>query len=81
LSESRVIHRTDYQKILLQEAQKLGAEIQTGAEVVGVNSENEVEQGQVCLNLKGGQRVYGNVVIGADGMEVQIVAYFQKLSI
>lgn len=67
--------------MLLQEAQKLGADIQTGAEIVGVNSEYEVNQEKVCLILKNGRRVYGDAVIGADGMKIQTVLYFQKLSI
>lgn len=76
LGASRVIHRADYQKVLLQQAQELGAEMQTGAEVVSVSSGYEGEeekrnQEKVCLILKDGQRVYGDVVIGADGTKVQ----------
>lgn len=75
-SASRVIHRADYQKLLLQQAQELGAEIQTGAEVVGVSSGYEGEEEKrnkekTCLILKDGQRVYGDAVIGADGTKVQ----------
>ncbi|KAK0755828.1 hypothetical protein N5P37_011609, partial [Trichoderma harzianum] len=72
-AEWMVIHRADYQRVLLQHAQNLGAEIQTGAEVVGVSSGYEGEEGKrnqekVCLILKDGQRVYGDAVIGADGL-------------
>ncbi|PNP49029.1 hypothetical protein THARTR1_10240 [Trichoderma harzianum] len=75
-AEWMVIHRADYQKLLLQQAQELGAEIRTGAEFAGVSSGDEVEEGKkqqenVCLVLKDGQRVYGDAVIGADGMKVQ----------
>lgn len=76
LCANRVIHRADYQKVLLQQAQELGAEIQTDAEVVGVNSGYNIEEEKgnhekVCLILKDGQRVYGDAVIGADGTKVQ----------
>lgn len=58
----RIIHREDFHRVLLDEATRLGAEIRLGAEVTDV----VFEQPEVVL--AGGERVAGDVIIGADGM-------------
>lgn len=57
-----VIHRADYHGMLWREASRLGAVVRLSAEVVGVDS-----GGSTCAVLDSGERVYGDVVIGADG--------------
>lgn len=58
---SRIIHRADYHKVLLQEAIRLGVKFQWGDAV-----ENVLPDGPEVI-LAGGERVFGDVVIGADG--------------
>lgn len=58
---SRIIHRVDYHRILLNEAIRLGAVLQLDAEVKDVSAEIP------NVILAGGERVFADVVIGADG--------------
>ncbi|KAL4927995.1 uncharacterized protein BDV17DRAFT_282237 [Aspergillus undulatus] len=57
-----IIHRQDFHQILLDEATRLGAEIRLGAEVTDI-----ILEGPEVI-LAGGERVAGDVVIGADGL-------------
>ncbi|XWX01650.1 hypothetical protein V2A60_009678 [Cordyceps javanica] len=59
------IHRGDYQRVLLEEAAQLGAEIMTHAEAVDIESNLDR---QSCVLLKSGRRLLADVVIGADGL-------------
>ncbi|KOS48638.1 hypothetical protein ACN38_g347 [Penicillium nordicum] len=56
-----IIHRVDYHRILLNEAIRLGAVLQLDAEVKDVSAEIP------NVILAGGERVFADVVIGADG--------------
>ena len=71
----RTIHRADYQQVLFEEAQKLGAEILLGSEVANVDS----VQGQV--QLKCGKLITGKVIIGADGEDLFFYSYFKNGSV
>ena len=57
-----VIHRADYQEILLEEAMRLGMDFRTNCEVVQVLF-------HACPKavLKNGEHVAGDVLVGADG--------------
>ncbi|KAL2871176.1 putative salicylate hydroxylase [Aspergillus lucknowensis] len=57
-----IIHRQDLHRVLLDEATRLGAEVRLNAEVTDV-----VFEGPEVL-LAGGERVAGDVIIGADGL-------------
>ncbi|KAJ5924865.1 hypothetical protein N7466_009052 [Penicillium verhagenii] len=57
-----IIHRADYHKVLLDEATRLGVKFQWGA-----NVEDVLTDGPEVI-LAGGERVSGDVVIGADGI-------------
>lgn len=57
----RVIHRADYQRILVQEAKDLGATIRLGCNVQAV----DFDLGS--LALVSGEVIAGDVIIGADG--------------
>ncbi|OJJ04025.1 hypothetical protein ASPVEDRAFT_54276 [Aspergillus versicolor CBS 583.65] len=61
-----IIHREDFHRVLLDEATRLGAEICLGAEVTDV----VFEQPEVILAR--GERVAGDVIIGADGLYSRI---------
>ena len=63
---SRVIHRADYQQVLVEEAIRLGVKLRLGAEVQDVDFEN------TTVTLQGGEVIAGDVVIGADGRLVHI---------
>lgn len=56
-----MIHRADYHKMLSQEAEKLGATIKLGSEVISVNSEES------SVFLASQEKVHADVIIGADG--------------
>jgi salicylate hydroxylase len=62
-SSHSVIHRADYHRILFDEAKLLGADIRFGATV-----EDIFFDGPEVL-LTGGERISGDVVIGADGLD------------
>ncbi|KAL4871495.1 hypothetical protein BDV12DRAFT_183626 [Aspergillus spectabilis] len=57
-----IIHREDFYRVLLDEATGLGAEIRLNAEVTDIIFETPE------VILSGGERVAGDVIIGADGL-------------
>lgn len=59
----RVIHRADYQNLLLGEATDAGARLVKNAEVVNIES-GETDD---MVVLKDGRRFHGDMIIGADG--------------
>lgn len=67
-SEWLVIHRARYQKLLLDEAVRLGAQVRTGCDVVGADS----SLAGPVVKLRDGEIVTGDVVIGADGLWSQM---------
>jgi salicylate hydroxylase len=63
ISDRRVIHRADYQSLLLEEAKKLGVDLLMGAEV----SKAELDAEEPSILLKDGRRISGDVIVAADG--------------
>lgn len=61
LTVPRIIHREDFHRVLLDKATRLGAEIRINSEVTDIIFERPE------VVLAGGQRVAGDVIIGADG--------------
>ncbi|RAH46603.1 FAD/NAD(P)-binding domain-containing protein [Aspergillus brunneoviolaceus CBS 621.78] len=61
-----IIHRADYHRVLYEEAVRLGAEVRLGVAVEGVDFEGP------AVLLVGGERVRGDVVLGADGLWSQV---------
>lgn len=59
----RVIHRADYQNLLLEKATDAGARLVRSAEVISVES-GETDD---MVVLKDGRRFYADMIIGADG--------------
>ncbi len=57
-----VIHRADYHTVLLDEAVRLGAQIQLNAKVVDIKSSQRPE-----VVLESGDVISADVVVGADG--------------
>ncbi|KAK8127972.1 FAD/NAD(P)-binding domain-containing protein [Apiospora sp. TS-2023a] len=57
-----VIHRADYQRILVQEAQELGVTIRLGSHVQAV----DFDLGS--LTLASGEVITGDIIVGADGL-------------
>ncbi|CAK1367378.1 unnamed protein product [Cercospora beticola] len=64
----RVIHREDYHAILLNEATRLGAKLQLDAQVEKVNASGTE------LTMKDGSTLRADVVIGADGAALVVLA-------
>jgi salicylate hydroxylase len=64
LTAFRVIHRQDYHAILLEEAQRLGAEIKLNSDVVKLNFD------RTEVILSDGQVLKGDVIVGADGRPI-----------
>ncbi|KAF2478268.1 putative salicylate hydroxylase [Lindgomyces ingoldianus] len=56
------IHRADYQRVIIDEAKRLGVRIRLGAHVGSVDFE------KAAVTLEDGDVVSGDVVIGADGL-------------
>jgi salicylate hydroxylase len=59
----RVIHRADYQKILLEEAEKLGARIITNVCVTDIDFETST----VKVGAGENKNIEADVIVGADG--------------
>ncbi|KAJ5818913.1 Salicylate hydroxylase [Penicillium riverlandense] len=57
-----VIHRADYHKVLVKEAQRLGAKIRLNAEVVSVDFND------TSVQLTTQEKIHADVIIGADGL-------------
>ncbi|KAK8100004.1 hypothetical protein PG999_010378 [Apiospora kogelbergensis] len=57
-----VIHRADYQRILVQEAEDLGVIIRLGSNVQAIDFDLP------SLSLASGEVVTGDVIVGADGL-------------
>lgn len=69
-SVTRVIHRADYHRVLVNEAKRLGVKIRLGSNVETVKFE------QSTILLSGGEVVAGDVIVGADGMlQFTYIAY------
>ena len=62
------MHRADYQRVLVDEARRLGAEIRLGCEVISVNSDSD----SASVHLDSGEIVDADVVVGADGLHSQV---------
>ncbi|KAL4751774.1 hypothetical protein BDW72DRAFT_202834 [Aspergillus terricola var. indicus] len=61
-----IIHRQDFYQLLFDEAVRLGVEIRLGAEVL------DIALGAAEVVLAGGERVTGDVIIGADGLHSRV---------
>ena len=59
-----VMHRADYQRVLAEEAKRLGAQFRLGAEVATVDLNDECPS----VTLVDGEQLHANVVVGADGL-------------
>lgn len=58
----RVIHRADYQRVLVEEAQRLGVKLRLKADVSDIDFE------YTEVKLRDGEVISGDVIIGADGL-------------
>lgn len=56
-----MIHRADYQRVLVEECDRLGVDVRLKSELHGIDFE------QTTVTLKSGKMVLGDVIIGADG--------------
>lgn len=56
-----VIHRADYQRVLVEECERLGVEVRLGTAAKDVSFESTE------VVLRNGDVVAGDVIIGADG--------------
>ncbi len=77
LGENSAIHRGDYQRVLLETAAEVGANIITDADVTGIETASD---GPQTLLIKDGRRISADVVIGADGKctsDIQTVFFEQ----
>ncbi|KAF7187982.1 FAD-dependent monooxygenase OpS4 [Pseudocercospora fuligena] len=66
-NDGHVMHRADYQRVLVEEARRLGVKIELGCEVVDVKCEYPPE-----VVLSDGRRIQADVVVGADGLRSQV---------
>jgi 2-polyprenyl-6-methoxyphenol hydroxylase-like FAD-dependent oxidoreductase len=63
-----VIHRADYHTVLLDEALRLGADLRKNSEVVDGN----FSPPNPYVLLQTGEKVEGDVIIGADGRHLDL---------
>lgn len=61
---SSIMHRADYQRVLIEEAKRLGVTIRLGCEVVSVESGSD----SAVVQLANRETVNGDVIVGADGL-------------
>lgn len=57
------IHRADYHKILVAEAERLGVMLELGSEVLSIDFE------KACVHMKDRSDFYGDLIVGADGLK------------
>ncbi|KAH8807786.1 putative salicylate hydroxylase [Xylogone sp. PMI_703] len=74
-AEWLVIHRAEYQNLLLGEAIHAGACLIKDAEVVNVYSNIDGSDGNCAVLLKDGRKIQGDVVVGADGLWSRLREY------
>lgn len=55
------VHRAEYQRVLWEAAKKRGVTLRLGSLVVDIDEEHP------AVIIKGGERIEGDLVIGADG--------------
>ncbi|WPB04944.1 uncharacterized protein RHO25_009592 [Cercospora beticola] len=65
---AHVIHRADYQRVLVDEAKKLGVDIRLDAEVVDI----ERCSFPPAVRLARGEVVTGDVIVGRDGLHSKV---------
>lgn len=58
------MHRADYQRVLADEARRLGARFRFGADVVKIDSSDE----RATVTLADGEELTADIVVGADGL-------------
>ncbi|EME83036.1 uncharacterized protein MYCFIDRAFT_35872 [Pseudocercospora fijiensis CIRAD86] len=66
-NDGHVMHRADYQRVLVEETRRLGTKIELGCEVVDVKCDYPPE-----VVLSDGRRMGADVVVGADGLRSQV---------
>ena len=71
LKTCRVMHRADYQNVLAEEARRLGAQFQLGADVIKVDSNDE----HASVTLASGEQLHADIVVGADGLRSEVRTY------
>ncbi|KAK5121198.1 hypothetical protein LTR85_005682 [Meristemomyces frigidus] len=59
-----VMHRAEYQRILAEEARRLGTEIRLGQDVQSVDCSDETP----TVHLAHGETIVADVIVGADGL-------------
>ncbi|PVH97216.1 FAD/NAD(P)-binding domain-containing protein [Periconia macrospinosa] len=57
-----VIHRADYQRVLVDECERLGVDVRLKSEVQDIDFDN------TKVTLKNGDIISGDVIVGADGL-------------
>ena len=57
-----VIHRADYHRVLLQEAERLGTKVVLNSKVVGLDVQNGI------ITSEDRREVTADVIVGGDGM-------------
>ena len=62
------MHRADYQRVLVEEVGRLGAQIRLNCDVVGVEC-NDIAP---VVILADGERITGDIVVGADGIRSSV---------
>ncbi len=58
------MHRADYQRVLADEARRLGAKFRFDSDVVRI----DCGDGRAAVTLENGERLMADVVVGADGL-------------
>lgn len=66
LQSPRLVHRADYHKVLLDAAVASGAYIRLGASV------RDVDLTSTSVELDDGEKVFGDMIVGADGEKGEI---------
>ena len=62
------MHRADYQRVLVDEARRLGAQLRLGADVVKVECNNR----RPSVILGDGEEITADIVVGADGLRSEV---------
>ena len=71
-----LIHRGDYQKVLVEEAERLGVQIRLGCTVTQIDCSST----PILVSISGGADVRADFVLGADGLHSRCRAMIQENS-
>jgi len=71
---TRVLHREDYHRVLMDQASRIGVKIRLDSHVLSMSADGK------SVALQNGLTMYADVVVGADGSQISHCLHVHHLS-